>query len=173
MAANPHPQAPQQPQPYVIVAGNDLAIADIAEGGIIVQSLAWIGFNDAQRQLIITEAFGNFDDIRATDEDDVDAMVKDLTSRTAANGRIIVGIRRTKLLKGFTHWVEDFYRVSGTPDIVGLNTTTFRAALNVALKREEVRVNLRKQLKTAADAASPGPLESERKWKTWEEKFEN
>ena len=100
-------------------------------------------------------------------------MVKDLTSRTALNGRIIVGIRRTKLLKGFTHWVEDFYRVSGTPDIVGLNTTTFRAALNVALKREEVRANLRKQLKTAADAASPGPLESERKWKTWEEKFEN
>ena len=28
-------------------------------------------------------------------------------------------------------------------------------------------------MKTAADAASPGPLESERKWKTWEEKFEN
>jgi len=44
MAANPPPQAPQQPQPYVIVAGNDLAVADIAEGDIIVQSLAWIGF---------------------------------------------------------------------------------------------------------------------------------
>ena len=72
MAANP----PQQPQAYVIVAGNDLAIADIAEGGIIVQSLAWIGFNDAQRQLIIAEAFGNFDDIRATDEDDADVWSK-------------------------------------------------------------------------------------------------
>ena len=58
--------------------------------------------------------------------------------------------------------MEDFYRVSGTPDIVGLNTTTFRAALNMALKREEVRVNLRKQLKTAADAASPGPLDPEK-----------
>ena len=162
MAANPLPQAPQQPQPYAIVAGNDLAIADIAEGDIIVQSLAWIGFNDAQRQLIITEAFGNFDDIRATDEDDVDAMVKDLTSRTAANDRIIVRNRRTKLLKGLTHWVEDFYRVSGTPDIVGLNTTTFRAALNVAFTREELRVDLRKQLKTAADAASPGPLDPEK-----------
>ena len=72
MAANP----PQQPQTYVIVAGNDLAIADIAEGDIIVQSLAWIGFNDAQRQLIIAEAFGNFDDIRATDEDDADVWSK-------------------------------------------------------------------------------------------------
>ena len=159
---------------YVVVQGDVVAAANIDEANTIVQSLAWIGFNtDAQRQRLIDEAFGSFDDIRTTDEDDVDAMVKDLTSRSAQQGRIIVGIRRTKLLKGFAHWVQDFFRVSSTPDVVGLNTDTFRAALNVALTRREVRVNLLKQLKTAAEAASPGPLESERKWKTWEEKFEN
>ena len=167
-------QAQQQPQAYAIVTGNATAIAGIAESDIIVQSLYWIGFTvEAQRNRIMSEAFSTFEDIRATDEADIDAMSKDLTSRSQPNGRIIVGIKRTKLLKGFAHWTEDFYRVSGTPDIEGLNQATFRAALSIALKREEIRANLRKQTKTAADAASPGPLESERKWKAWEEKFNN
>ena len=29
------------------------------------------------------------------------------------------------------------------------------------------------QTKTSADAASPGPLENEKQWKHWEEKFVN
>jgi hypothetical protein len=166
--------AANAPQVYVIVNGAVPAIAGIGEEDTINQTLAWIGFNtDAQRQTIMSEAFGSFDDLRATSTGDLEAMAKDLTGRTAALGRIIVGIRRTRLLKGLTHWIKDFYRESATPDIEGMDENSFKAALNVALRRDEIRANLRKQVKTAADAASPGPLESERKWKAWEEKFTN
>ena len=175
MAAQAPPDQPlAAPAPYVILGANQNAPAGITETDIIRQSLAWMGFNtDAQRSRILDEAFGSFEDIRSTDESDIDAMVKDLTARAQANGRILVGIRRTKLLKGFAHWIQDFNRISGTPDIEGLNMRTFREALGVALRREEVHVNLLKQVKTAADASTPGPLETERNWKSWEEKFTN
>ena len=173
MAANAPPAAAMPPA-YTIVTGAVPAVAGIGEADIIEQSLAWIGFNtDAQRQRIMNEVFSNFEDAEGTGEGEIDAMAKDLTARSVPNGKIIVGIRRTRLLKGFTHWVRDFSRVSGTPDIEGMDESAFKVALNVALRREEIRSNLRKQVKTAADAASPGPLESERKWKAWEEKFVN
>ena len=41
-----------------------------------------------------------------------------------------------------------------------------------ALARKDIRSNIREQTKIAANASSPGPLDSERKWKIWEEKLE-
>ena len=162
------------PPVYTIVTGAALAVAGISETDIILQSLAQIGFNtDAQRQRIINEAFGNFEDAKSTSKGDIEAYAKNLTARLRPNGQIIVGIRRTRLLKGFTHWVRDFSRVSGTPDIEGMDESAFKVALSITLRREEIRSNLHRQVKTAADAASPGLLESERKWKVWEEKFVN
>jgi len=76
------------------------------------------------------------------------------------------------LLKGLTHWVQDFYRVSDIPHINKLDHNKFILQLQRALTREEIRSNIRDQTKIAANASSPGPLESERKWKVWEEKFE-
>ena len=91
-------------EPYKIVMGNNVAIAGIIESDIINQSLYWIGFTiDAQCQRIMTEAFGTFEDIRASNDADIDAMAKDFSSRTMQNGRISFGMRRTKLLKGFAH----------------------------------------------------------------------
>ena len=75
--------------------------------------------------------------------------------------------------KALIHWVQDFYRVSKVPTIVGLSQTFFRAELERALAREEIRKSLRELAKTTTDEASPGPLEKEKQWKEWEEKIIN
>ena len=69
--------------------------------------------------------------------------------------------------------MNDFYRVSSVPSIVGLSEVTFKSQLHRALARDEVRANLKSQTKTIAGAASPRPLKNEREWKQWEEKFNN
>ena len=136
MAANVPPVVPQV---YTIVTGAAPAVAGISESDIVLQSLVWIGFNtNAQYQRIMNEAFGNFEDEKSTSEGDIKAYAKDLTARSRPNGQIIVGIRRTRLLKGFTHWVRDFSRVSGTLDIEGMDESAFKVALSVALRREEI-----------------------------------
>ena len=159
---------------YGIVAGNDVAVNGLDEQETIAQSLAWVGFTiENQRQRLMDESMGIFQEIRLLDSDDIDAMAKDYASRPAANGKMTFGMNRTKRLKAFVYWVQDFHRISTTPTVTGLNEAAFRADLLKASIRAEVRVNLHKQTKTAAEAASPGPLESERKWKQWEERFIN
>ena len=59
----------------------------------------------------------------------------------------------------------------GTPTIIRLTEITFKEALTQSLIREEIRVNLKTQTSTTADAASPGPLKNKREWKQWEEKI--
>jgi hypothetical protein len=59
------------------------------------------------------------------------------------------------------------------PEIVGLSAVTFKAQLDRAAARAIVRKNMESQTKTSAEAASPGPLENEKQWKHWEEKFVN
>ena len=101
---------PAQPVQYAIVEVP--AKGNIVETDVITQLLVWIGFNmDAQRQCIKGKAFGTFNDVRATNEAGIDAIVKDL--------------KRTKLLKGFAHWVEDFYRTLETFYIERFTTATF------------------------------------------------
>ena len=156
---------------YEFVDNDDPAIDGLNEGDTIQQCLFWIPFTEAQIEVLIDEAFATYDDISMLNETDIEMMAKEYASRS--RGRISWGGRKLKLMKGLMHWTQDFYRASRTPSITGLTKNTFRAALNTALRRDEIRYNMRKQMKTAAEAASPGPLESERKWKSWEEKFTN
>ena len=67
----------------------------------------------------------------------------------------------------------DFFRVIDVPHVNGLTEAQFRNQLQRAIARSEVHANMKENASTAADAASLGPLESERKWKTWGEKFVN
>ena len=54
-----------------------------------------------------------------------------------------------------------------------LNQSEFRDQLLHALARAEIRSNIKSGASTAAEAATPGPLESEKEWKQWEERFTN
>ena len=154
-------------------AGN-LAPDDIDEPDSMIQILHWIGFRtEPRRQSLIDDAFESYQDIRNLTEGDITTMASDFSGRTAANGRITFGTRRTKGLKSLTHWAQDFYRVSVEPSIAGLDEPGFKEQLDRATKRADIRKNLKAQTKTSAEAATPGPLESEKHWKQWEEKFIN
>ena len=162
------------PPPYVLVNGDNIAPDGLDETDTISQALFWIGFRiDNERNSIIQDSIETFADIRMLSEKDITAMATEWASRTANGGRIIFGTRRTKLMKGLVHWIQDFYRVSDVPHVDGLNEAAFRSQLLRALARADIRTSIKADTKTAADAASPGPLESEKKWKQWEEKFIN
>ena len=169
------PAPPAPPAPHVFVTGRNQTIADgITEEDSILQMLHWIGFRTAaQRNRVRNDAFPSFEDIVMITDKDIDTMSTTFSGLTQATGRIMFGTSRTKYLKATIHWVEDFYRVSEIPTIVGMDEYSFKNELQRSLAREKIRKSLIKQTSTAADAASPGPLEKEQQWKDWEEKFTN
>ena len=165
---------PVPPPVYQFVLGDDNVGEGITEANTLLQILHWIGFRVvAQRASLVEDCFGSFGDLKSLTEKDVASMASDYGGRTQNNGRIHFGVRRTKHIKGLVHWINDFDRVSGAPTIVGLNETSFKQELDRALARDAIRKSLRSQTSTTADAASPGPLKSEKLWKEWEEKFIN
>ena len=180
--AGPPPPAQQVVPPlpaqvaYALVLGPVVVVNSplLTEEETINQILHWIGFDIATyRTVLINESIGNLDDVLSLNQKDVIAINTDWSGRTVANGRFNIGSRRLKLLQAFVHWVQDFYRVSGVVSIVGLNQNTFKSCLRRALARADIRKSLKDSSSSASNAASPGPLDSERKWKHWEEKFIN
>ena len=161
---------------YTLVLGdvNVEASPLLTEDVTIRQILHWIGFTvETNRDNLMNESVGTLADVRSLTEKDVLAFNTDWASRTQGNGRFHIGTRRSKMLQAFVHWVQDFQRVSGEVSIIGLNENSFKLQLHRALARSVIRKNLKDQTSSASDAASPGPLESERKWKQWEENFIN
>ena len=169
-------QPPAQQATYALVLGPVVVVDSplLTEEETIRQILHWIGFDiEANRNNLMRHSLGDLDDILSLNQKNVAAFSTDWSSRTAAHGRFSIGTRREKLLQAFVHWVQDFQRVSGEVSIVGLNQQTFKTQLRRALARADIRKNLKDNTSSASDAASPGPLDSERKWKQWEEKFVN
>ena len=71
------------------------------------------------------------------------------------------------------HWVQDFVRVSNTPDIDDLDEAYFRAALGVSSQRSTIRKQEAKDASSASSKASPGKLKDDRKWNEWITRFKN
>jgi hypothetical protein len=162
------------PIPHVLQLGHEEIQAGISEEDSLLQILHWIGFRTAEQRTNLTQdSFGSFEDLKVLNDKDVSAMASDFGGRTANNGRINFGTRRTKSIKATIHWVQDFYRVSECPTIVGLNEHTFKSQLERALARAEIRKTLDGKSSTTSKAADPGPLKTEKQWKEWEEKFIN
>ena len=158
---------------FVPVAASADVPDGITEVHSILQMLHWCGFDGlTQRTAIFNDSISTFDDIKMMSPEDITAMQRDFGNR-AAVGRIHFGVRRTKKLTSMLHFVQDFYRVSETPTIVGLNDNTFAAALETALTRADVCTALINQSDISAKQASPGPLMNKRSWKEWETKFDN
>jgi len=174
MAAIVPPQGQVPPQDYVHLTGDAVVEEGISQSDTLRQILHWIGFRtDALKDALTEDAFESFGVLKVLTEKDITAMSSDFASKTQANGRFYFGTLRTKRLKVLTHWIQDFYRVSSEPSIVGLSEVLFKSELERALARHEIRKSLRNLTKTATEVASPGSLEHEKKWKEWEEKFVN
>ena len=162
------------PPVYLPLRGNAIAPDNITEADSMFQIFHWIGYTSAaERTSLVDDGLDSYESIKTLTEKDIRGMATDFARRTVAEGRLYFGVRRSKWMTAITYWLQDFDRVSREPTIVGFNGGTFKTALTVALAREEIRANMIQQSKTSADAASPGPLESEKKWRQWEEKFVN
>ena len=165
----PHPGGAVPQPPAVAPAGEYLLGAQVVtnpnltEEETIRQVLHWIAFRtDVNKDAIVNDGLESFSDVKVMTEKDISTMATSFASRTALNGRMHFGTRRIKYLKAFTHWIRDFYRVSGIPSIDGLSEEIFKPQLDRAAARAVVRKNMESQTKTSAEAASPGPLENEK-----------
>ena len=166
----------EEPAEYALVLGDT-----VVQGGLLLTEIAtirqilhWIGFRaEANRELLREQSLGTMNDMLSLTEKDVTSIASDWANRTAAAGRFNIGTVILKSLRAVVHWVQDFRCVSGTPLIVGLSETSFKQQLTRALDRAVIRTSLKDQTATTSSEASPGPLDNERKWKQWEEKFVN
>ena len=157
----PQPEAPlppvgAAPAAYVYLTGNAIVDEGSTEEELLLQILHWIGFRSAvQKNALSQDAFESFDFLKVLTEKDITAMASDFSSRTVANGRINFGTMRTKRLKALIHWIQDFYRVSCVPSIVGLSEISFKAELETALTRNEIRKNQRELTKNSNRCCIP------------------
>ena len=98
-------QAPQVPAVPVQVPA-PVPVALIPKLDQILLVLEWIGFQDpVQRTRITDDAFQCFADVLALNEKDILKLSTSFSRRTVANGKIDFGLRRTKKLTQFFHWV--------------------------------------------------------------------
>jgi hypothetical protein len=142
---------------------------------MIDTALLWIGFEqEATRERLRTEGFDTFDDLHSMKEKDIRDLADSYTRRTVADGRTIFGLKRTRYLIGLIHWVQDFARVGETPSLDGIeDAAQFRAVLDIASYRADVRKVEKDQSDTVSKAADPGKFKNERKWPKWEPAFVN
>jgi hypothetical protein len=136
--------------------------------------LGWIGFDQAAtRDRIREEGFEMFADLATMKEKDIRDLAESYSRRTVADGRAIFGLRRIRYMIGLIHWVQDYGRIGEEPTLVGIdNAEQFRAALDDASQRADVRKIEKDQSDTVSKAADPGKFK-DRKWPEWEPAFAN
>jgi hypothetical protein len=129
-----------------------------------------IGFASEDERLTIMEAgISNFEDFRYLVEKDIKEMADEFGKRTAANGRVVCGLGRTKKLTGVMHWVQDCFRASDVPDHNNFDEAALYQALSLALVwKSDIEL-----VTTNSKAADPGKFKDERKWPEWEKLFAN
>ena len=97
-------QADPQPAVYQPVIGAATKATGITERNTMIQILWWIGFRmNTQTTLIYDDRVDGWENILMLSKDDIDAMAKTFSSRTAQNDKIIFGTNWTKWLKAITH----------------------------------------------------------------------
>ena len=82
------------------------------------------------------------------------------------DGRLIVGVSRTKRLTELIQWVSDFKRVGEKITIAGLKKASFREAILFAAGRA-ANCQAQKAAEKSSDDSNPGKLKYDRKWNTW------
>ena len=148
---------------------------DDAEDVSIDTILMYCGFQeDDERENIALDGFEDFEDILALTEKDIGDLAKGFAERTAVNGKIIFGLRRTNLLKATTHWVQDFRRVSREPTLEGIEDEAgFREAIEIARQRAQIRKHNVDESDSLSKASDPGKLKRQKDWQVWSRSLTN
>ena len=105
----------------------------------MAQTLMWIGFNKVTSRESFKIDVEQFDGVWELTDIDISDLEYSYSKRTVADGRLIFGLQNTKRLKSMIQWVQDFARVSKTPNINNLDEASFRAALGVEAQRSIIR----------------------------------
>ena len=140
---------------------------------IMEQTLMWISFNTIASRDALQIDIEQFEDMLDLSNKDFSDLDYSYLKRTAADGRLIFGLQNTKHLKSMIHWLKDFARVSGMPNIDDLDEASFRAALGVAVQRSTIRKQEAIYSSSVISEAYPRKLEDNRKWSEWITGFEN
>ena len=117
----------------------------------IAQTLLWFGFNTVTSREALQIDIEQFDDMLELTKKDILDLEYLYSKRTVADGRLVFGLQNTKRLNSMIHWVQDFARVSETPNIDDLDEASFRAALGVAAHRSTIR---KQEAKDASSVSS-------------------
>ena len=156
-------QAPQVPA-VPVPPPAPVPSAIVTELDQILLALEWIGFADqGQRTRISDDLLHCFADILALNEKEVLELSTSFSRRTVANGKIDFGIRQTKKLIHFLHWVQDAARTLYTATTNGYVQANLLCALTESEERADVRQQLRLRSDVRAKEASPVPLVSKNK----------
>ena len=108
-----------------------------------------------------------FKDFRYLVEKDIRDMADECGKRSIAQGRIVLGLGRTKKLTGVMQWVQDRFRANNVPDHANFN----EPALYEALRLAQIRKSDIDLVDTDTKAANPGKFKDERKWPEWKKVF--
>jgi hypothetical protein len=137
--------------------------------------LTYCGFAGPNERLNIAEdGFESFEDIMSLSEKDVGSLAKGFAERTAANGRIIFGLRRTNLLKATVHWAQDFRRISREPSLENIeDMDDFKLAIDTARQRAQIRKHNADESDSLSKASDPGKLKRQKEWLVWSRSLNN
>ena len=128
------------------------------------QTLTWVGFNTTASSDAIQINIEQFENMIELTEKDISGLKYSCSKRTAVDGILIFGLQKTKSLKLMINWVQDFDRVSETPNINEIDESSFRAVLAVAAQRSTIRKQEAKDASSVSSKASPDKLKEDRKW---------
>ena len=127
------------------------------------QTRTWIGFNTTASRGTLQINIEQFEDILKLTKKYILDLEYSYSKRTAADGRLIFVLQNTKQLKSLIHWVQDFARVSETPNIDDLYEASFWAALGFAAQRSTILKQESKDASSIRRKAYPGKLKDNRK----------
>ena len=150
-------------------------MVDAMEAADIDMILQYCGFdNPGERDAIAEDGFESFLDILSLSEKDVSNLAKGFAERTAGDGRINFGLRRTNRLKATIHWAQDFRRISKE---VTLDETAdvaeFREQIETARQRAQIRSHNAEEADGLSKAADPGKLKRQKEWTAWSRGLKN
>ena len=147
----PIPVQPASPAPVLI----DVTTYDT--------TLDWIGFTIPAQHAAIMADITELEDYADIKEKHMQSLADGFARRTVADGRLIVGVYRTKRLTELIQWVSDFKIVGKKITIAGLNKASFREAILFAAGRAANR-QAQKAAEKSSDDSTPGKLKDDRKW---------
>ena len=137
--------------------------------------LEYSGFdNSAQQTIIAAYWFESYYDILPIGDSYIVNLAKGLSDRTVAAGKIVLGLRRTNLLKATIHWAQYFMRISQTPSLIGISSALkFCATIEAARQRSSIRKHGIEESSSLSKDADPGNLKRHNDCITWYRAIKN